>query len=59
LIDAYQRMLRNSVSALGPDHLSVVSGLNNLAIVYMELGRYAEAELVHVRALAIWAPIIH
>lgn len=37
----------------GPDHPEVSRALNNLGVLYMELGRYAEAELPLRRALAM------
>src|SRR5919108_3798065 len=40
-------------AALGPMHLDVASALTHLAGLYMEQGRYAEAEPLHWRALAI------
>jgi tetratricopeptide (TPR) repeat protein len=40
-------------SALGPDHPDVAKALNNLAVMYMELGRYAEAEPLLTRALRV------
>ncbi len=39
--------------ALGPDHPGVAIGLNNLAALYGAQGRYAEAEPLYKRALAI------
>ena len=42
-----------SENALGPDHLSLGTPLNNLASLYEELGRYAEAESLFKRSLAI------
>jgi tetratricopeptide (TPR) repeat protein len=39
--------------ALGKEHPKVALSLNNLGIVYMRLARYAEAEPVLKRALAI------
>ena len=37
--------------ALGPEHPSVGSSLNNLAELYRSQGRYAEAEPLYQRAL--------
>src|SRR4051812_42749467 len=37
----------------GPDHPDVATSLSNLAILYRHQGRYAEAEPLHGRALAI------
>ncbi len=39
--------------ALGPDHPSVATNLNNLAVLYRAHGKYAEAEPLYKRALAI------
>ena len=39
--------------ALGPDHPHVAQSLNNLAVLYQSQGRYAEAEPLYKRALAI------
>jgi tetratricopeptide (TPR) repeat protein len=39
--------------ALGPDHPDVAGSLNNLAELYRAQGRYAEAEPLHKRSLAI------
>ena len=49
----HQRALAIVEKALGPEHPSVATGLNNLAEVYSAQGRYAEAEPLHKRALAI------
>ena len=38
---------------LGPDHPSIAIQLNNLALLYQDSGRYAEAEPLYERALAI------
>jgi CHAT domain-containing protein/tetratricopeptide (TPR) repeat protein len=40
-------------AALGADHPEVAKGLNNLALLYNTQGRYAEAEALQKRALAI------
>ena len=42
------------VSLLGPDHPDVASSVTNLARLYVDLGRYADAEPLLKRALAIW-----
>ena len=39
---------------MGPEHPNVASGLNNLAKFYYAQGKYAEAEPLFKRALAIW-----
>ncbi len=40
--------------ALGPDHPDVATTLRNLAALYKAQGKYAEAEPLYKRALAIW-----
>jgi len=40
---------------LGADHPTVATSLNNLAVLYESMGRYGEAESLHLRALAILA----
>jgi tetratricopeptide (TPR) repeat protein len=39
---------------LGPDHPDVAMTLNNLAVLYKFAGKYAEAEPLYQRALAIF-----
>ena len=39
---------------LGPEHPGVATALNNLAALYLAQGKYAEAEPLYQRALAIW-----
>jgi len=39
--------------ALGPDHPDVATAMSNLAVLYANLGRYAEAEPLYKRSLAI------
>ncbi len=41
------------VKALGPDHPEVAASLNNLAGLYYKQGKYAKAEPLQKRALAI------
>ena len=43
----------SSEKALGPEHPDVANSLNNLAALYQAQGRYAEAEPLYKRALAI------
>jgi len=38
---------------LGPEHPNVATCLNNLALLYKTQGRYAQAELLINRSLAI------
>ncbi len=40
--------------ALGLEHPDVAGSLNNLALLYVTQGRYAEAEPLYQRSLAIW-----
>ena len=46
-------MSQNYATPLGPEHLDVATGLNNLAGLYNNQGQYARAEPLHQRALAI------
>ena len=39
--------------SLGPDHPDVAVSLNNLAVLYASQGRYADAEPLYKRSLAI------
>ena len=49
----YQRALRITETALGPDHPSVAIRLNNLALLYKTQGKYAEAEPLYQRSFWI------
>jgi CHAT domain-containing protein/Tfp pilus assembly protein PilF len=49
----YQRALAIKEKALGSDHPTVATALNDLAELYDEQGRYAEAEPLFRRSLAI------
>jgi tetratricopeptide (TPR) repeat protein len=44
--------------ALGRDHPAVATGLNNLALLYKDQGRYEEAEPLYSRALAIFENVL-
>ena len=44
--------------ALGPEHPDVATSLNNLAALYQATGRYAEAEPLYQRALAILEEVL-
>jgi tetratricopeptide (TPR) repeat protein len=46
--------LSDAEKALGPEHPDVGTPLNNLAGVYEDQGRYAEAEPLYKRSLAVW-----
>jgi len=50
----YQQSLGSWEKALGPEHPSVATSLNNLAELYRAQGKYAELEPLHRRALGIW-----
>ena len=39
-------------------HPDVATGLNNLATLYYDQGRYADAEPRYQRALAIWEKVL-
>ncbi len=39
---------------LGPDHPDTATTLNNLALLYSDQGKYAQAEPLYQRALAIY-----
>ena len=49
----YKRALAISEKALGPDHPSTATSLNNLALLYNSQGLYSQAEPLYKRALAI------
>jgi CHAT domain-containing protein/Tfp pilus assembly protein PilF len=53
VIPLTQRSLAIREKALGTDHPSVATSLNNLASFYEIQGKYAEAEPLHQRSLAI------
>ncbi len=44
----------NDTQILGPEHPDVATSLNNLASLYHNQGKYAQAEPLYQRALAIW-----
>ena len=48
-----KRSLAIREKALGPDHPDVARSLNNLAELYDDQGRYADAEPLYKRSLAI------
>lgn len=53
--ESVERALGIHEKALGPEHPAVATSLNNLAALYNNQGRYAEAEpLYQRRALAIY-----
>src|SRR5262249_35848233 len=50
----YKRAVAINEKALGAEHPSVATDLNNLAELYRNQARYADAELLWKRALTIW-----
>jgi CHAT domain-containing protein/Tfp pilus assembly protein PilF len=46
--------LRVAEATFGPEHPNVATSLNNLALLYDEQGKYAEAEPLYQRALRIY-----
>ena len=50
---ALQAFVGDREKALGPDHPDVANSLNNLAELYHTQGRYADAEPLYKRSLAI------
>jgi tetratricopeptide (TPR) repeat protein len=47
----FLRALAGNEKALGPDHISTLSTVNNLGILYRDQGKLAEAERMFLRAL--------
>jgi tetratricopeptide (TPR) repeat protein len=50
--EMYERALAGYMTALGPEHTSILITVNSLGILYAGQGRLAEAEEMHARALA-------
>ncbi|KIJ40800.1 hypothetical protein M422DRAFT_173170, partial [Sphaerobolus stellatus SS14] len=48
----YERALAGKEKALGPNHTSTLGTVNNLGILYSDLGRLEDAERMYERALA-------
>ncbi len=48
----YQRALQGKEKALGWDHKSTLSTVNNLGALYVDQGRLEEAEAMYQRALS-------
>ncbi|MFB3092737.1 MAG: tetratricopeptide repeat protein [Dehalococcoidia bacterium] len=46
--------LKVAEATFGPDHPAMGTSLNNLAALYKAQGKYAAAEPLYKRALAIW-----
>jgi hypothetical protein len=53
LIPLYEEIAKLLEEGLGPERPNTATALNNLADLYRNLGRYQEAESLHVRALKI------
>ena len=49
----FQRALKLVECVLGPSDIEVATVLNNLGVLYKELGRFDEAESVYQRAMAL------
>ncbi len=49
----FRRALTIVEKALGPEHPNVATGLNNLASLYADQGKYAEADPLYQRALIV------
>jgi Tfp pilus assembly protein PilF len=47
----YQRALQGYEKAWGPEHTETIDTVNNLGLLYADLGRLDEAEKVFQRAL--------
>ena len=56
--EAQIRLALEAAKAFGPDDLRLATTLNNLAVLYDEQGRYAEAEPLYKRALAIMEQVL-
>ncbi len=52
-IPFYQKAFELGVRELGPDHQTTATLINNLAVLYKNLGRYGDAEPLYKRSLAI------
>src|SRR5690348_6059061 len=48
-----KEQLASLEKAIGPEHIEVATGLNNLATLYIFQARYAKAEPLYRRSLAI------
>ena len=55
----YQRALAGYEKASGPQHTSTLDTVNNLGLLYADLGRLEEAEQMYQRALAGYAKAIY
>jgi tetratricopeptide repeat protein len=57
LIPLYEEFARWVEDSLGPEHPETATGLNNLAALYFEQGRYEEAEPLYKHTLRIWEQV--
>ncbi|CAI0650683.1 unnamed protein product, partial [Colletotrichum noveboracense] len=55
----YERALQGKEKALGPDHTSTLSTVNNLGLLYSKQGRLKEAEGMYERALQGYEKVLH
>ncbi|MGD9803128.1 MAG: tetratricopeptide repeat protein [Hyphomicrobiaceae bacterium] len=53
-----ERILARLEELLGPDHPNLVAALESTASIYALQERFAEAERLRKRAIAMWAPIV-
>ena len=51
LFRSYQRVLKLLEQTVGPDHPTLATTLNNLAVMYEAQDKYSEAEPLYQRAL--------
>ncbi|KAI9861251.1 MAG: hypothetical protein M1813_005424 [Trichoglossum hirsutum] len=54
----YERALAGYEKALGPEHTSTLSAVNNLGSLYWDQGRLAEAEAMYERALTGYEKVL-
>src|SRR5262245_1890562 len=54
----YKRALAIGEKVLGPNHPNVAGALSNLAALYVDQRRHADAEPLHKRALAIGEKVL-
>ena len=50
----WEHFIELAEKKLGPDHPDVALGLNNLASLYQDQGKYSKAEPLFIRSLAIY-----
>lgn len=49
----FQQALQIYEQTVGKEHFLYISGMNNLGLVYQDMKRFAEAEVLHVRSLDV------